>query len=110
MANDRNARLHGRWRRATEPPPAADPEAVPLGQDASQLPAEIEFHGGVYRAYKGPDQMFIAWDAGTFDLGEDELAISLANDAIATYPLELTDDSFTVVDACGHETTYRRAI
>lgn len=109
MAHDRNARLQGRWRRATDPPTATNAEAAPLGHDASQLPAEIEFQGGVYRGHKGPDQRFIAWDAGTFDLGEGELAISLANDAIASYPLELTDDSFTVVDARGNQTTYRRA-
>jgi hypothetical protein len=107
-ATQHSGGLKGRWVRVTDPPPAADPESVALGDDASHFPAEIEFRDGVYRGHKGPGQRFIAWDAGTYSVGEEGLSLSLANDAIGTYSLEREAGQFTVVDALGRRTTYRR--
>jgi hypothetical protein len=107
-ASDRREGLAGRWYRVTDPPPAADPQAVGFGGDASQFPAEIEFRKGTYRGYRGPEQRFTVWDAGTYSVDQGMLSISIANDAIHLYPLERSGEEFTVVDVLGQKTTYRR--
>lgn len=107
-ATEHGGGLAGRWYRVTDPPPAVDPQAVGFGGDASQFPAEIEFRNGTYRGYKGPGQRFIVWDAGTYSVDQGRLSISLANDALRVYPLERSGEDFTVVDALGRKTRYRR--
>jgi hypothetical protein len=99
--------LIGRWRRVSELPSPIAPETLPFGQDPALLPEQIEFSGTRYQASKAPGQTFIAWDVGNYRLEGGELSITLANDAFATYPIEFTDDEFTVIDATGHRTTYR---
>lgn len=101
--------LTGRWRRVTKLPPLAKTEAIPFGQDPALFPEVIEFSGARYRASKAPGQTFIVWDVGSYQLEGGELSITLANDAFARYPIELAPNEFTVVDATGHRTTYRRA-
>jgi hypothetical protein len=103
-----NQRLNGRWRRVSERGPVADPETVPFGHDASLLPGEIEFDGARYRASRAEGQPFIVWDVGTFELDADQLRITLANDAWATYDVELGDDTLVVADALGNRTVYQR--
>jgi len=100
--------LIGRWIRAGEPPPLSDLEAVPFGQDPAMLPGEIEFTATRFRASKAPGQGFTVWDVGSYRVGDDGLAIGLANDDTATYPIEIGDDEFTVTDQTGTRTTYRR--
>jgi hypothetical protein len=100
--------LIGRWQRVTELPPPAAAEAATFGQDPSLFPELIEFSGSRYHASKAPDQNFIVWDVGNYRLEGDQLSITLANDAFASYPVEFAGDEFTVVDATGHRTTYRR--
>lgn len=100
--------LIGRWRRVTKLPPPVRPEVIPFGQDPALLPEVIDFSGARYRASKAPGQTFIAWDVGIYRLEGGELSITLANDAFANYPIELTPNEFTVVDATGYRTTYRR--
>ena len=100
--------LIGRWQRVTELPPPAIAEATTFGQDPSLFPERIEFSGTRYHASKAPDQNFIVWDVGNYRLEGDQLSITLANDAFASYPIEFAGDEFTVLDATGHRTTYRR--
>jgi hypothetical protein len=99
--------LDGRWKRLTTFPPL-DFEKTTFGHDASQFPAELELRGSRYRGTKGEDQSFIVWDVGTFTVGDAELIISLANDTLERYPLEIGDNTFTVADASGRRTTYER--
>jgi hypothetical protein len=106
--SDGESLLHGRWQRVSPPPPPLDPESVPFGQDASQFPGEIEFSGVRYRASKAADQAFIVWDVGTFEHTGDRLTMTLANDASASYRVDVRDDELTVTDARGQRTTYQR--
>jgi|SRR5579884_4390655 hypothetical protein len=105
--NDENP-LIGRWRRVTKLPRPAPPEATTFGQDPGLFPELIEFSGTRYQASRAPGQMFTVWDVGNYRLEGDELGITLANDAFANYPIEFAGDEFTIVDATGHRTTYRR--
>jgi hypothetical protein len=100
--------LVGRWQRVTKLPPPATAEAATFGQDPSLFPELIEFSGTRYQASKAPDQNFIVWDVGNYRLEGDQLSITLANDAFASYPIEFAENQFTVVDVTGHRTTYRR--
>jgi hypothetical protein len=75
-----------------------------------KYPAAIQFQeNGRYFARNDPGAGFLIWDIGTYALaGAGELAISLANDAVATYPYTVAGEvlSFTDADGCTFE--YRR--
>ena len=100
--------LTGRWVRMGEVPPPLDLESVPFGQDPAMLPGEIEFSGSRFRATRAPGQGFTVWDVGSYRVDGDELSINLANDATGRYSVSVGEDEFTVTDATGTTTTYRR--
>ena len=72
------------------------------------LPGEIEFTGSRFRATRAPGQGFTVWDVGSYHVEGDELSIDLANDATGRYSVSIGKDDFTVTDATGTTTRYRR--
>jgi hypothetical protein len=96
----------------------SDPETVPFGHDASWFPAELEFRepdpaaggrAGVYRGTGDDGQTFVVWDAGSWRLDADGLTLSIANDDLVTYAVDLSEDELTIHDELGGHTTYQRA-
>src|SRR4029077_19566570 len=78
--------------------------------DAS-YPHEIEFFERPrYLARKGPGQGFISWDAGTYEvIDENQVKISTATDEQVLYRFSLSGDVVTFVDKSGCEFRYQRA-
>ena len=78
--------------------------------DAS-YPHEIEFFERPrYLARKGPGQGFIWWDAGTYEVvDENQVKISTATDEQVLYRFSLSGDVVTFVDKSGCEFRYQRA-
>jgi hypothetical protein len=78
--------------------------------DAS-YPHEIEFFERPrYLARKGPGQGFIWWDAGTYEVVDDnQIKISTATDEQVLYRFSLSGDVVTFVDKNGCEFRYQRA-
>ncbi|HET6705338.1 MULTISPECIES: hypothetical protein [unclassified Amycolatopsis] len=101
--------LEGRWRRVTDPDPPPGAESVSFGHDPRMFPAEIEFSGHRYAARKAPDQGFIVWDAGSYTVDGDRLTLSLANDALASYSLEIAPDTLVITGETGRPIVYQRA-
>lgn len=103
--------LEGRWRRVTDPDPDPSPgaESVSFGHDPGMFPAEIEFGEHRYAARKAPGQGFIVWDAGTYTVDGDRLTLSLANDALASYSLEITPETLVITGETGRPIVYQRA-
>ena len=102
------APLAGRWRRVGDIPAPSTDESVPFGDDPALLPGEITFAASRFTAQAAPGQGFIVWDVGSYRVDDEGLHLTLANDAWATYGLELEDGTLTVTDGSGHETVYRR--
>ncbi len=101
------APLVGRWQRVGAiPAPSAD-ESIPFGDDPALLPGEITFAESRFTARAAPGQGFIVWDVGSYRVDDEGLHVTLANDAWATYGLEVGVDTLTVTDGAGHETVYR---
>jgi hypothetical protein len=74
-----------------------------------RYPAEIEFREATFLARKGPEQGFIIWDTGGYEvLGEDEVKIEIATDEQVRYRFSLEGDTLTFVDGDGCEFSYRR--
>jgi hypothetical protein len=99
--------LIGHWRRVGEVPTPSGDESVPFGQDPAQLPGEITFAESRFSAQAAPGQGFIVWDVGNYRVDDEGLHLTLANDAWATYGLDLGAGTFTVTDGSGHETVYQ---
>jgi len=99
--------LIGRWRRLGERPAPATDESVPFGQDPGLLPGEITFAGSRFAAKASPGQGFTVWDVGSYRVDGEGLHLTLANDAWATYGLELGSDTLIVTDGSGHKTVYQ---
>lgn len=89
--------LVGRWRNAGDTKPD------------DRYPAEITFAGATYRGSRAPDQGFIWWDAGTYELRDGTtLVISTATDELVTYRVNLRGKRLVVTDAAGGSVTYER--
>ena len=75
-----------------------------------RYPDEIEFSETRFSARKGPQQNFVIWDVGGYEvLGDDEAMIQTAADEQVKYRFRLDGDTLTIVDADGCEFSYRRA-
>jgi len=107
VGDEDQKRLQGLWVRVGLPPPVVD-EHIALGHDPGMLPATIEFTGSRFRATRSPGQGFSAWDVGTFDLAGDRLTISLANDAMEAYPVDIKGDEMHVTLGSGDQVRYQR--
>lgn len=82
----------------------------PGGPCVALYPAEIEFRGATYLGRKAPDQGFIVWDAGSYEVvGPDEVKISTATDAIVSYRAVFSGNALTLIDHEGCEVSYRRS-
>ena len=79
-----------------------------FGHDPLMFPGEIEFVGARYSARKAPGQGFIVWDAGSFTVTGDVLTMTLANDASASYSVEIDRDELTITGESGYPITYHR--
>jgi hypothetical protein len=89
--------LVGRWRK------------LDGGDCARRYPEEIEFGETRFLAQKGPDQDFVVWDVGGYEvLGDGEVQLQDAADEHVRYALALADDTATFVDAAGCRFSYRR--
>jgi hypothetical protein len=73
-------------------------------------PDELEFHElATYLGKKGPDQPFIVWDAGTYQVAdENHLVMSTATDELVSYRFSISRDVLTFVDDEGCEFRYQR--
>lgn len=91
-----------------EPESSPASESVPFGHDPRMFPGEIEFTGIRYAARKAPGQGFIVWDVGTFELAGGVLTMTLANDASASYSVEIVRDSLTITGESGRPIRYLR--
>ncbi len=91
--------LVGKWKKIS----AADCDA--------NYPHEIEFFDRPrYLAKKGPGQEFIWWDAGTYEVvDENQVKISTATDEQVLYRFSLSGDIVTFVDQNGCDFRYQRA-
>jgi hypothetical protein len=100
--------LEGRWRRTTEPDVSRVVVDTTFGHDPRMFPGEIEFTGTRYAARKAPGQGFIVWDVGTFTLAGDVLTMTLANDATASYSVEVDRDDLTITGEIDYPIRYHR--
>jgi hypothetical protein len=92
--------LVGVWEKATTSP------------CSQAYPDRVEFHeNGLCFGSKDPPGTFTIWDAGSFDVvGDAEVRISTANDAVVVYGFDLSGDAVTFVDPQRCRFTYRRAL
>lgn len=79
-------------------------------QCANKYPDEIEFQERPrFLARKGPDQGFIWWDAGSYEIvGNDQVKISTATDEQVIYGARLEGDLLTFTDKEGCTFSYKR--
>jgi hypothetical protein len=83
---------------------------VQSGDCDRKYPDEIEFREATFLARKGPDQGFVIWDAGGYQVvGPESVKIEIATDEQVVYPFTLADDVITFVDPDGCAFRYRRA-
>lgn len=76
---------------------------------ASLYPEEIEFSDTRFLARKGPEQGFVIWDVGGYQvLGENEVRIQNATDEYVVYEFRLGDSTVTFVDRNGCRFSYQR--
>jgi len=89
--------LVGQWRK------------VSADECALLYPDEIEFRETRFLARKGPEQGFVIWDVGGYEvLGENEVRIQNATDEYVVYELTLDDGTATFVDKDGCRFSYQR--
>ncbi|HWJ31413.1 MAG TPA: hypothetical protein VNR59_03655 [Gaiellaceae bacterium] len=89
--------LTGQWRKLETP------------DCASRYPDEIEFRDTRFLARKGPEQGFVVWDVGGYEvLGENEVRVQIATDEQVVYEFTLEDGIVTFVDGDGCRFSYRR--
>ena len=83
--------LAGKWKKISTAP------------CAQVYPAEIEFFERPrYLGRKGPDQGFIWWDAGSYELlDENSVRLSVADDSQIVYRFALSGDTLTFTDEEG---------
>lgn len=91
-------KLEGKWKK------------VSTEQCAELYPDEIEFYDRPrFLAKKGPNQRFISWDAGSYEVvGNNQVNLSTATDEIVAYKCDFKDDLLTFVDNAGCKFSYRR--
>jgi hypothetical protein len=79
-------------------------------QCADKYPDEIEFQERPrFLAKKGPNQRFIWWDAGSYEIvGSNQVKMSTATDEQVTYDIKLEGDLLKFTDKDGCTFTYRR--
>ena len=77
---------------------------------ARLYPDELEFHElATYLGKKGPDQRFIVWDAGTYQIAdENHLVMSIATDQLVSYRFSISSGVLTFVDDKKCEFEYHR--
>ena len=76
---------------------------------AEVYPDQIEFFEATYLGTKGPDQRFIWWDAGGYQVtAPDRVTIGVATDEQVEYEFSLSGNVLTFRDREGCEFTYRR--
>lgn len=74
-----------------------------------RYPAQIEFRETRFLAQRGPDQDFVIWDVGGYEvLADDEVMIQIATDERVRYAFRLGGETLTFVDSEGCEFSYRR--
>jgi hypothetical protein len=74
-----------------------------------RYPAEIEFGETRFSARKGPQQNFVIWDVGGYEvLSDDEAMIQIATDEQVKYRFRVDGETLTLVDPDGCEFSYRR--
>jgi hypothetical protein len=73
-------------------------------------PEQLVFQeSGRYRGQNAAPGRFTIWDVGTFDVvGENEVKISTANDAVRSYAVTVARDTLKFVDPERCEIEYRR--
>lgn len=90
-------KIEGKWKKVSAEP------------CAEQYPDEIEFYDRPrFLAKKGPNQRFISWDAGSYEVGDNEVKLSTATDEIVAYKCDFKDDLLSFVDNAGCKFAYRR--
>ena len=91
--------LAGKWKKISTAP------------CAQVYPAEIEFFERPrYLGRKGPDQGFIWWDAGSYEVvSENQVRLSVATDAQTLYRFAISGYILTFIDDESCEFQYCRA-
>ena len=91
-------RLVGKWRK------------VHASECDAKYPDELEFfERAIYRGQKGPEQRFIWWDAGAYEIvRKDQIQIQAANDELVLYTVSISENTLTFADRDGCEFRYRR--
>ena len=91
--------LAGKWKKTS------------TSQCDQRYPAEIEFFERPrYLGRKGPGQGFIWWDAGSYELlDENSVRLSVADDSQIVYRFALSGDALTFTDEEGCQFQYRRS-
>ncbi len=75
---------------------------------AKNYPQQIDFNEkGLFNAQKSND-IYTLWDVGTYEMGQDTVKISTANDAIIAYNYKMVGDMLTFLDANGCEFIYKK--
>lgn len=94
-----NSQFVGNWKKITR-------------SECSQLyPDTLHFQeAGLYSGQKDQPGTFTQWDVGTFEIvGDEQVRISLANDAIVSYEFSILNDLLVFTDSQGCKFEYRRA-
>ena len=93
-----HAPLLGVWRKTT------------AAACAQVYPDEISFFEHRFLARKGPEQAFVSWDVGGYEVtGPGEIRMSTATDERVAYGFGLDGDELTFVDPDGCRVSYVRA-
>ena len=90
--------LMGLWQKQKGSPCSeAYPDQIELGERTQ------------YRAHKGPQQRFICWDAGGWEVvTKNQIRIQTASDEFVLYGFSVSGDVLTFLDPTGCEFRYRR--
>jgi hypothetical protein len=98
MATAHDKSFVGTWRKASSDACAA------------RYPAVLRFDAnGIYAGEAETAGAFTWWDSGTWKLAQaDELALSVANDAVERYPFKLDAQALTITDGQGCVVRYER--
>ena len=88
----------GRWEKRSQTP------------CSEQYPDRLDFRNqGLYSGQRGPQGTYTHWDAGTWEVvGESQMKISTANDAVLTYAVQLNGDILRFTDPQGCQIEYRK--
>jgi len=77
---------------------------------SEQYPERLEFRDqGLYFGQRDPQGTYTHWDAGTWEtVGENQMKLSTANDAVIAYAVQLKGSALKFTDAQNCEIEYRR--